>query len=369
MKTNYFFKTIIFVVLSSVFCYNSSCADGTDTNLSNDSIPVFYQFPEDDWRGVVWEPHNRSWANQGTANDATDLVNAGTKWVRIWFKADDEIAEMDAMVNLCIAKGLKIIACYNKTNPAHELGTADQQNEQRIRLKNWVNRYKSSIHYWEIHNEANLTQYWCPSLYDSSQTPPEAGRGSSDPNSPYNAAVRRYVQWLKIAFEAIKEEDSKATVILGGISEWIMEDWMDRFRIEGGYKYIDEVSFHPYGSDPDAVIRRLKSFKNKVSQWPSGKKNMPIWITEIGFHIGPISSPGPVPDEDTKAAYLKETYQKLMMNLTWVRPICWYILHEVNPGSNYFNLLKRANDTDPATFLPAYNTYKNMDKKWLKTNP
>jgi len=177
------------------------------------------------------------------------------------------------------------------------------------------------------------------------------------------------VQWLKIAYETIKSEDSTSTVILGGISEWVMEDWMDRFKIEEGYKYIDEASFHPYGSNPDAVIGRLKSFKNKVSQWPIGKRNMPIWITEIGFHIGNITSPGPVPNEDTKATYLMETYQKLMSNLPFVRPICWYILHEVNPGSNYYNLLVRTNNTDSATILPAYNTYKNMDDNWVKTNP
>lgn len=372
MKTNSFLEILIAVILCSTFSCTLNNLKEDEIAKENEIVPsktkvspmALVQFPDNDWKGVVWEPHNFSWTNQGSANDGTDLVNAGTKWVRVWFKADYTTAEMDAMVNLCNARGLKIIACYNKTNPEHELGTTIQQDEQRTRLTTWVNRYKASIHYWEIHNEPNLTSYWCPSCYDASQSPPEVGRGSTDPNSPYNAAVRRYVQWLQIAYNAIKTEDPSATVILSGISEWIMEDWMDRFRIEGGYNYVDEIAFHPYGANPTGVISRLTSFKNKVAQWPAGKNNLPIWITEIGFHVGTISSPGQVPDEATKAAYLKETYQNLMMNLNWKRPICWYILHEVNPGSNYYNLLVRTSDASPATLLPAYNTYKGMNTMW-----
>lgn len=381
MKTSFIFKVVVLAIFSSVLIFNS-CSKGEEPVPKEEieeeeeipeSIPepqiVYEDFADNNWRGIVWEPHNKSWLNNGTLNDAEDIVQGKMKWVRIWLKANNRTDEMDAMVNLCNEKGLKIIACYNKTNPEHELGDDTQQAEQKERLKEWVNRYKSSIHFWEVHNEANLSSFWAPDIYDSSKNPPEVGRGSTDPNSPYNAAVKRYVQWLKIAYETIKEQDSTATVILGGISEWIMEDWMNRFEIEQGYKYIDEVAFHPYASNPDAVVNRLKSFKSKMSKWPNGRNNMPIWITEIGFNVGLSGTGAKVPDEDTKALYLKETYQKIMVNLQWVRPICWYILHEVNPGSNYYNLLVRTNNTDPATLLPAYTTYKNLDDKWVKLNP
>lgn len=353
----------------------SATATGTYTNLgqgANTSAiiyspsyvqpppppPATPNFTETDWKGVVWDPYDRDWKNQGTTNDATDLASAGVKWVRVWFKADYLPSEMDAIVTKCNTAGLKIIACYIKTNPEKDLGTTTQQTEQVNTLKSWVNRYKGSIKYWEIHNEANLhTLYW--------NLGGGTGMGSTDQATPYNVGVNKYVQWLQLAYNTIKTEDPSATVVLGGISSYQMEDFMDRLTVEQAYNYFDEVAYHPYADDPVKVIGALRRFQDKMKTWPAGKNNLPIWLTEIGFHVNTTSggSAG-VADEAAKAAYLKNMYIKMMQNLPHKRPVFWYILHEQQPGSNFFNLINRTSNTGATTYYAAYDTIKNMNNNW-----
>jgi len=103
-----------------------------------------------------------------------------------------------------------------------------------------------------------------------------------------------------------------------------------------------------------------------MSVWPAPKNDLPIWITEIGFHTGNISSPGIVTDETIKAAHLEETMKKLIANLHYSRPVFWYIFHEKNASNTYFSLVKKyTSDGNVKTeFLPAYYTFKGMNKNW-----
>jgi len=316
----------------------------------------------DNWKGIVWEPFNRNWNSTGTTSDGQQIVNCGIKWARVWVTARKDFTQTDAMVKQCKAQNVQIICCYNKANPRGDLGNETQQAEQAAILKEFVEHYKNEIHYWEIQNEANLDGSW--------NLGKEVGRGTNDPDSPYNAGVHRFAQWLKLAYNSIKEVDSGSTVILGGISEWIMEDFMDRLTVEHAYNYFDEVAFHPYANNsnpvPNQCISRLTSFKNKMSLWPKPKNDMPIWITEIGFHTGNISSPGIVTSEKIKADYLKQTMHLLIQNLHYTRPICWYIFHEVNASKTYFSLVKKemVGDTITTDFLPAYYSFKELNKNW-----
>lgn len=317
---------------------------------------------QQDWKGIVWEPFNRDWNSAGTSSDGQQIADCGIKWARLWVTAKRDYTQTDAMVNQCKKQNIKIICCYNKANPRNDLGDSIQQTEQINILKDFVGRYKKDIHYWEIQNEANLDGSW--------NLGKEAGRGTNDPDSPYNAGVHRFAQWLHLTYDAIKEIDPDATVILGGISEWIMEDFMDRLTEEKAYNYFDEVAFHPYANNsnpvPDQCFKRMASFKNKMSVWPIPKNDMPIWITEIGFHTGPISSPGRVTTEEIKADYLVQTMNMLIKNMHYSRPICWYIFHEKNAENTYFALVKKnmSGDQVNTTFLPAYSSFKNLDRNW-----
>ncbi|MDP4289620.1 MAG: hypothetical protein Q8908_00910 [Bacteroidota bacterium] len=314
------------------------------------------------WKGIVWEPFNRDWKSEETSNDGKQIADCGIRWARVWVTAGKDYSQAEAMVKQCKVHHIEIICCYNKSNPTNDLGDSVQQAEQVSRLKDFVRHFKQDIHYWEIQNEANLDGSW--------NLGKEVGRGGNDFNSPYNSGVHRFVQWLQLSYKAIKEVDPKATVILGGLSEWIMEDFMDRLTVEKAYQYFDEVAFHPYAVNsnpvPDQCYKRMLSFKSKMLAWPKPKNDMPIWITEIGFHTGNISSPGIVSSEEIKAVYLKETIQMLIQNMPYSRPICWYIFHEVNANNTYFGLVtKYLNGSNvETTFLPAYVAFKGMDQNW-----
>lgn len=329
-----------------------------------------------EWKGIVWDPYNWDSASDEAISDAKQIAAAGIKWARLWFRADEKWDYIDNMVNLCKENGIKIIACWNKENPTHDLGDATQQEQQVNVLKTAVERYKNDIHYWEIHNEANLISFW-NNDFDAYKNGTETGRGSTDPNSIYNQGAHRYVQWLQLAYNAVKEKAPTATVILGGISEWVMEDFMDRLTVEKAYLYFDEVAFHPYAENmcpyPSKCIERLNSFKSKMVAWPAPYNDKPIWITEIGFHVSDIDSapPGLIPDKDgqldeaTKAQYLYQTIVLLIQNLKHKRPISWYIYHE-NISSSGYGLVRKYKSAESiiTEYKEAYYMYKSMDKSW-----
>ncbi len=323
-----------------------------DSTIKNNI--VFKDLVTTDWKGIVWDAYNKDWNNVATIKDAQQIAAAGIQWTRLWVTADKPNAVNDSMVIRCTNNNIKIVACYVKSNPSNDLGDSTQQAEQVISLKNFVSRYKNTIKYYEIGNEPNLISYWntTPGAYVSSANPGEAGRGSTDPNSIYNAGVRRYVQWLHLAYNAIKQTDSSATVILGGVSSYIMSDFMDRFTIEKGYLYCDEVAYHPYAETADLSISRLNDFKAKLTTWPAPKNNPPIWITEIGFQNA---------DENVKATQITELMPKLIKNLSFSRPIFWYILHD-----NAFGLLSQAvsGNAVTTTFFPAYYSYQGLNQSW-----
>lgn len=308
-----------------------------------------------DWKGIVWDAYKKDWNNIATYDDGGKIAAAGIQWARLWVTAGAGDAVNDAMVSRCTQNNIKIVACYNKTNPSNDLGDATQQAQQVLALKAFVNRYKTTIKYYEIGNEPNLLSYWniAPGAWNANTSPQEVGRGSADSNSIYNAGVKRYVQWLHLAYDAIKQTDSTAIVVNGGLSSYIMNDFMDRFTIEKGYLYCDETAFHPYDSNgPDGVINQLNAFKLKKALWPASKSGLPIWITEIGFQNA---------DENLKAANLTGMMKKLIQNLPYSRPIFWYILHD-----NSFGLIDQhvSDTTVTTTFFPAYYAYKNLNQSW-----
>lgn len=350
-----------FVLLSSICLIFGSCSKVMVNGLPPESIALTHNhlMPIDlvskDWKGIVWDAYNKNWSNPATYNDGQRIAQAGIKWARIWITADQPDSINDAIVSRCSSNGIRIVACYNKVNPYKDLGDTVQQAEQVASLKAFATRYKRWVLYYEIGNEPNLLSYWnsAPGAWNGAVYPSEVGRGSADPNSIYNAGVRRYVKWLHLAHDAIKSVNPGATVILGGISSYIMSDFMNRFLIEKGYLYCDEIASHPYDSKgPDAVVGQLNAFKTKIALWPAPYNLTPVWITEIGFQDT---------SQALKAANLTGMMKGLIQNLPYARPIFWYILHD-----NGFALIdqKVTGTTVNTTFYQAYYAYAAMNKSW-----
>ncbi|MDI3318376.1 hypothetical protein [Pinibacter soli] len=320
------------------------------------SAYIARDFGEQDWKGLVWAPYNDCWRGNTLHDDAMDISHAGIKWVRVFFRSDSSDAALDLLVQHCNDAGVKIIAAYKKSYPKNDLGTPGQQLKDSARLAFLVARYKNNIHYWEIHNEPNLHgRYW--------ELGKNAGQGSVDPEAPYNKGVHNYVQWLKLAYNTIKLQDANATVVLGGLSSYMAEPFVKRLTAEQAYQYFDEVAYHPYATTPDKVTDSFLRFKAMMKTWPAPKNDLPVWITEIGFFVGKLGHKG-LNNEAEKAQAMKSMYEKLMANMHWKRPICWYLLHEEAPGKNYFNLTGLDSATGRKIFYPAYDTLRSMNKGW-----
>ncbi len=121
-------------------------------------------------------------------------------------------------------------------------------------LSTLVNRYKGSIHDWEIWNEPDFTNYW-------------------------QGSVGQYVSYLlNPGYSAIKAADPSAQVILGGPAYYDLT-WINGIYNNGGGNSFDIFAYHEYGSGALVLndARAWRSFLNG-----KGQTNMPIWVGEFG---------------------------------------------------------------------------------------
>ncbi|MGM0376835.1 MAG: cellulase family glycosylhydrolase [Bacteroidota bacterium] len=315
------------------------------------------------WKGICgpawrkWRNPNGTFFTKGVNSDIEDIRYAGINWVRLKITGGESYNQtIDYKIDTLVNAGLNILVRYHKGTPESTYGTEEQEAKNEAYLRATVKRYKDRVKFWEIHNEPNLQQFW-----DIGE---RIGEGSSEPDTPYNTGVRKYVKHLIRSYRAIKSEDPDANVIMGGLSEWHLEPFMDRLKIEGAYEFCDEVAVHPYSrnpGNPKKVLSRLTAFKEKLDEWPIPHNSKPIWITEIGFHTeSNWTAPGMVETENVKAQYLTETMNLLKNNLNPLRPIFWYNLHENSSCHNGFGLTQKCivNGTLQRTPLPALDAYK-----------
>jgi Cellulase (glycosyl hydrolase family 5) len=118
-----------------------------------------------------------------------------------------------------------------------------------------VNRYKGSIHAWEMWNEPDLsTRYW----------------DSGEPSYVSNILIPGY--------QAVHAADPTARVILGGPSS-ANTTWLNGIYSNGGGSSFDIMAFHDYGgtSQIAADAQTVQGVLNSHSQ---GTK--PIWLGEYG---------------------------------------------------------------------------------------
>ena len=116
--------------------------------------------------------------------------------------------------------------------------------------KQMVRLYKDNVMAWEIENE------------------PNAGSCGITPEE--------YVEMLKVAYKAIKEEDPKAVVVgLCGINP---VQWTTDVFKAGGAKDFDVLSLHMYGA-PQIAIEKVAELLLKYRG-----ERVPIWNTESGVH-------------------------------------------------------------------------------------
>jgi hypothetical protein len=215
-----------------------------------------------------------------------------------------------------------------------------QAHESDEWLRSLVGRHGKRIRVWELSNEENNSEFWSLT----------GGRAAS---------VGRYVDYLRHSYGLIKAVDPEATVLMGGLMGYHVEEFLPDFIRLGGGKYTDGFNIHPYASDAGAVVDRLKQIEGLIKRDPDlhGK---PTWVTEIGYYDDTPNwhLSAPVPNEATKAEYLTATIRALRKHGVST-PIFWYNFHDGQPGVCGYSLTVFDRE-DHEVALPAYWAYHDL---------
>ncbi len=129
-----------------------------------------------------------------------------------------------------------------------------------------VSRYHAQIHYWEVWNEPDFSQFWAGS-------------------------VAQYARLIKVAYLAAHAADDNAKILIGGLMYWQWANaygdqaWLkkllativpDPTAAANGY-YFDVVPLHWYSRSSDAYWKTLSAESALASFGITGKD---VWINE-----------------------------------------------------------------------------------------
>jgi hypothetical protein len=273
-----------------------------------------------------------------SAQEKTVLGNSVNRIIIGWGaierkKGEYDFSEPDIPINRGAERGIKTLFCIHLSPPAWMEKKAGSENlpedtkalEKFLRVL--VRRYKDRVPYWEIFNE------------------PNSGLGMKGLNR-----VKDYVEFLKIAYRVIKEEDPKAVVVgFSGCPDFL--DWSKLVLEAGGAPYLDAVSFHNYGAPPLQLNRRKQQVK-KLRQLMNkyGRKDAPLWNTESGLGQLPRLDGRPMSEDQMNRLYadrIVNNYGQSVvrfwspMTTEW-QSACWQIqgilLDLMSGAEKYFTL-------------------------------
>jgi hypothetical protein len=193
----------------------------------------------------------------------------------------------------------------------------------------------------------------------------------------------KFVEFLKVAYDAIKAADPEAKVVLGGISKLAPDafhagllgdrvelngkvitpanlDQEKHFReeyplrtyvLEHGYPYFDIISFHQYGRYR-AIDKEVEYLRSIMREQHYEK---PLWMTEVG---GPFVPYGETYTEDRQAQEVVKYYVTALGS--GVEVLFWstYI-----PTPEWGTAFTNTALTDKGRRKPAYYSYKLMASK------
>jgi exo-beta-1,3-glucanase (GH17 family) len=213
-----------------------------------------------------------------------------------------------------------------------------------------VDHYKNRVTYWELWNEENIAQYFRP-------------RPDAD----------QYVQLLQAGYEAAKQANPDAVILLGGLAGngvnmgWEpseSQNFLQKIYDSGGRAYFDIVNIHPYVhpiTSTYGLPAGIEGLRNAIEATRSvmiaNGDDKPIWITEIGWSTATNAWNQPTVSEAEVATWLEEVYTS-RQNLN-VEKIFWYNFRDSGPNpdevEHNFGLVRR--DLTPK---PAYWKYRAL---------
>jgi len=209
------------------------------------------------------------------------MEKAGMGWARLWDPAvfthsnierepgQFDWSEQDKIVDAATAHGVRILPVLWQGVWPNGADNAPATDEERASFARFTyeaaKHFKGKIDVWEVWNEPNIGYFWRP-----------------DRNP------RDYALLLKAVYPAIKEANSDALVIGGSTADMvdtIDPDFVREICRYGAADYMDILSIHPYryGENPEIKFAEpIQEMRDILGGY--GKPDIPIWVTEVGWH-------------------------------------------------------------------------------------
>jgi hypothetical protein len=268
----------------------------------------------------------RKWSELGVASARTDFS---------WRKVEPErgvfdFSGLDRVVDAGDAAGTELLGILDYGNAwarsdGEVLAPPDDLGDFGTYAAAVAERYAGRVRHYEIWNEQNIgLTFWRP---------------SEDPE--------RYAELLVEASARVREVDPQALISFGGVfgprlllntegEEYIRQVAAALPELA---QHIDIMAFHPYrypfsapevhSDSQDSLATEICSMRELVGEL--GAPDMPLWITELGWHTA-LDSFSPGVDDSTQGAYLARA--ALISLSQGVQRFYWYTFRDSGTASD-----------------------------------
>jgi hypothetical protein len=174
--------------------------------------------------GLILPDYTADMATQVRANWIKQQLRWGVYGEKGPNESDIDWTGYDQIINAANARGLKVMLSivtapeWSRTGQEGIHGPPNDLNAYANFLGQVAARYKGKIHAIEVWNEQNLSREWTV--------------------SPQQLSAARYVEMLRLAYNAIKAQDPNVIVISGALSP---TGWDDGVQATDDFKYLQQM--------------------------------------------------------------------------------------------------------------------------------
>lgn len=279
------------------------------------NIHLRQRIASDDWNTVLDKAEDAKikWGREEFSWEVIEPANDQYSW-----EAYDNVVQTYEDHNMKMVGLLTYSTAWASSNPGstdYEFYPPDADLWKEY-VAQVAERYKGKVDYWEIWNEPNHSGFWKGSVED-------------------------YARLFDATYDAIKEVNPDAHIIVGGLSG-ADADYLDQvYDNIADPTHIEVVAIHPYrvkdnnfNYAPERTIDGLNTlytdvYNIKAVMGEHGQNDVPIWFTETGWttYSGGVT-------EQEQAEYLMRLYS-IGLSLPNVQKIFWYSMNDVSSNESY----------------------------------
>jgi hypothetical protein len=202
-------------------------------------------------------------------------------------------------------------------------------------LKAAVNRYGPGGEYWTDAYKGDFGD-------EATPVPITAWQIWNEPNLPHyftsESPVPAYAELLKLAHDAIREQDPSAQIVLAGMPGYGKPDtawkFLDELYRQPGFDgSFDAVALHPYARTVDQLQLEIEKLRGAMAD--NGDQNTPLWLTELGWGSGKPDRFGLNKGLRGQAQLLEQAFRLIEdhRNEWRIERLFWFDWRDPPPGS------------------------------------